>query len=295
MAQCELWVSAFPHNSSCSALLTVPLIFLFTNQYFSLSLLFLIRFLAQNFAPHVETSAWYRFTLRAGLGSVSHQKLSIHIKEQESCFQFASRSQFRGDWNQAPTWSRDFCPKWTFPLLFRAHLYIFTKATVCPNAYISVCLTWKTVFAACWEALFMFFLSLGALLLSQCPSWKTELSCGRSLYTGPLNTSGLLLCFFIYLLSPLSDAVWAPQLSRVPGQRPFHGFHASHLPSSSHCHVTTGVTFPNANLIMPILCLNLLFPFFILEVKLPWFYWVLCTDIAMFTLIFLQSQNIFSS
>ena len=68
---------------------------------------------------------------------------------------------------------RDFCPKWTFPLHFRAHLYIFTKATVCPNAYISVCLTWKTVFAACLEALFMFFLSLGALLLSQCPSWKT--------------------------------------------------------------------------------------------------------------------------
>ena len=97
MAQCELWVSAFPHNGSCPALLTVPLIFLFMNQYFSLSLLFLVRFLAQNFAPHVETSAWCRFTLWAGVGSVSHQELSIHIQEQESCFQFASCSQWGGE------------------------------------------------------------------------------------------------------------------------------------------------------------------------------------------------------
>lgn len=56
-----------------------------------------------------ETSPWCRFTPGAGLGSVSHQELSIHIQEQESCCQFASHSQWwgGGGWNQAPTWSQE--------------------------------------------------------------------------------------------------------------------------------------------------------------------------------------------
>ena len=150
-----------------------------------------------------ETSPWYRFTPGAGLGSVSHQELSIHIQEQESCCQFASHSQWwrEGGLESGPHMKpRDFCPKWTFPFLFRAHLYIFTKATVCPNAYISVCLTWKRVFATCLEALFIFFISMGALLLSQCPSWEIYSFSGAIVSnTGTLDLSGLPGKFIAFL------------------------------------------------------------------------------------------------
>lgn len=69
------------------------------NQYFSLSLLFLIRFwlkTLRTYSVSAETSPWCRFTLGAGLGSVSHQRLSIHIQEQEPCCQFVHPSPVVG-------------------------------------------------------------------------------------------------------------------------------------------------------------------------------------------------------
>lgn len=152
---------------------------------------------------------------------------------------------------------RDFCPKWTFPSLFWAHLYIFTKATVCPNAYIAVCLTWKRVFAACLEALFTFFVSMGALLLAQCPSWETY----SFSWTVVSNTSSLDLCGLSSLFNSLNKSVWfysfsficclrclmqfgPPQLSWALWQYPFSLLSMLlTCPSSSHCHMTTGVIF----------------------------------------------------
>lgn len=50
------------------------------------------------------------------------------------------------------------------------------------------------MFAACLEDLFTFFVSMGALLLSQCPSWETYSFSGAVVSnTSSLDLSGLVL------------------------------------------------------------------------------------------------------
>lgn len=119
-------------------------------------------------------------------------------------------------------------------------------------------------------------------------------SCCLILCNGPLDLSSLLLfCSFFALQLCLSPG--CHHLSCGPHQHPFHGFHASHLPFSNHCHVTPRVIFLSANLIMLIHYLKSVNGSLSSYKKLNCLnfmvYWVFCADVCS-SLMLLQYQNI---
>lgn len=106
----------------------------------------------------VETSTWCRFTHGAGLGSCFSQGaiyprsrvgvlLPICIPKPMGGIGIRRLHEAKKQEISVPI---GYSP----PLPFRANLCIFTKAIVCPNACISMCLTWRRVLApSCLEAL----------------------------------------------------------------------------------------------------------------------------------------------